>query len=187
MLNAHPHPWVRFGATSLDFALVNLILTALEAAWGAPLVPRLSRLFPDLGPGLVQAAVSSSDSISPILLTSLLEALLLCTLGTTPGKTLMGLTLRRADGGRLTPAQAFGRAGLKFVWGWGLGIALLDAIAQVRSYVRSNNGRSLPWERDFSYTMSPRSTGSRLAAYFIPAAVLLLLIYALGGWPGGGA
>ena len=34
MINATTHPWVRFGATSLDFALINL---CLAAAIGVPM------------------------------------------------------------------------------------------------------------------------------------------------------
>lgn len=152
---------------------------------GAALVPRLSLLLPQFQSRWLQRLANGVDTVIPFLLTAVLEALLLCTLGTTPGKALMGLTLRRADGSKLSPAQALQRGALKFVWGEGLGISLLSAVAQIRSFDCSQSGKPLPWEKDYSYTMTQRSNGARLAAYFIPAAVILGLNLALGGLSGG--
>ena len=187
MLNAIPHPWIRFGATSLDCVLVNLCLTAAEAVYGGPLFPQLSALLQSLPSQWLQRLGSTADTVVSFLLVAVLEAVLLCTLGTTPGKALMGLTLRRADGGKLTPAQSAARAAGKFVYGNGLGIFLISAIAQVRSFTRCQDGEPLRWEADHSYTMAERPKWVRLATYLIAAAVIGIPLFYLRSLAGGGA
>ena len=188
MINATTHPWVRFGATSLDFALVNLCLAAAEAARGGPLFPQLSALLQTVPIGLVQRLASMADTVIPCLLAAAVEAVLLCTVGTTPGKALMGLELRRADGAqKLTPAQSAARAAGKFVYGNGLGIALVSAIAQIRSFNLALEGKPLHWEADHSYQMKERSSGARIAAYLIAAVVIGVPMFWLRSLTGGGA
>ena len=90
------HPWVRLLARLLDGAVYGMLWTVIQLfvlGW-LPATQGEQNLSRVVG----WAAV--------IGLFFLLEPLLLSTWGTTPGKAVFGLKLRRADGGKLTWGQA---------------------------------------------------------------------------------
>ena len=92
-------PWLRLAARAIDVALFFLALSLVAVA---------------INPAL-------PDIIGPtfMLLTIPLEALLLSSWGTTPGKALLGVKVRAADGSKLGFGQAVRRAAA--VWTFGLG------------------------------------------------------------------
>jgi uncharacterized RDD family membrane protein YckC len=91
---------VRFAARLIDLAAFLLVLCAPAAA---------------VNPGLIDAAGGSL-----VLLTLPIEAALLATWGTTPGKALLGVSVRAASGDKLRFGPALRRAAA--VWTFGLAV-----------------------------------------------------------------
>ena len=95
-----PHPWRRFWARYLDLMLMALVWQVLQFQvlhWYMPTLWFRDQL---------QTAVSVGLSWVLLLL---VEPILLCTWGYTPGKWLLGLRVRRLDGRKLAWDQAVER------------------------------------------------------------------------------
>jgi hypothetical protein len=75
-----------------------------------------------------------------------LEAIALGLFGRTPGKALLGLEVRRRDGGRPGLLTGVRRAREVFVRGLGLGIPLVNLIAIVASGARLINKGATSWD-----------------------------------------
>jgi len=93
-----PRPWVRLVARIVDVAVFVFVLGLISVA---------------VNPDLVEAAGNSL-----VLLTIPIEAALLATWGATPGKALLGISVRDAGGGKLSFGAALRRAAA--VWTFGL-------------------------------------------------------------------
>ena len=121
--------------------------------------------------GFLLAWLGAADTVWVMLLTwpaysvfaLLLEPLLLCTLGTTPGKWLMGLRLRyhRYYEGVDKPTfrQALFRTLHVWFQGCGMGIGLFTLIGYVCGYLRANRGDEQPWDYDWEYTADEDVSG----------------------------
>jgi len=96
-------PWTRLVARTIDLAILLVALAAVLAA--------VNPALPDIvGPSLISLSI-------PI------EAALLASWGTTPGKALLGIAVRDAGGGKLRFGQALRRTAA--VWTFGLGTTQL--------------------------------------------------------------
>lgn len=102
------------------------------------------------------------------------EPLLICLLGATPGKALLGMHLSRPDGGRLSYGEAFWRH-LMMLWSaLGLGIPIWSLVQACRTVKRAMNEEPQPWDEDVAYTAAPFRAGRHLAGLALAAAALLL-------------
>ena len=127
------HSWRRFFARSIDTALCGLPVTFLlyvvlrtvpgDSAWMDFLI------------GLVGWGVMF-----------LVEPLLLARYGTTPGKWIMGITLTRPDGERLSYREGLERTVLLFCCGEAFSIPLVNIGFNIWSYHKYTRGRELAWE-----------------------------------------
>ena len=112
------------------------------------------------------------------------EALALSMFGTTPGKALLGLTVRRNDGQRVALGTALQRA-WKVTWrGIALGVPVIAFITSIVAFTRySNTGRS-SWDADAGTDVraQPIESWRWQAAAF--AAFLAFLGMSSGFWPG---
>ena len=127
------HSWRRFFARSMDTALCGLPVTFLlyvvlrtvpgDSAWMDFLI------------GLVGWGVMF-----------LVEPLLLARYGTTPGKWIMGITLTRPDGERLSYREGLERTVLLFCCGEAFSIPLVNIGFNIWSYHKYTRGRELAWE-----------------------------------------
>ena len=134
------HPWRRFFARSLDFGLCRLLLNAVLA---------LGFRF-QAGDGLLWTLLMSYLTWA---VQFVLEPLLLSTWGYTPGKWVLGLTVRNAEGGKLSFSQAAARLAGVFCRGEGYGIPLYNLYRNYKCYRACDAGEPLPWEEEQAYTI----------------------------------
>ena len=162
---AAPYPWRRFFARALDWALAAILWTAFRllalrwdwAGWGAD--------------ALYGYADAASLWLGGWLVLLILEPILLCTWGYTPGKWLLRLRVRRGDGDKLTWRRAQLRTLLVWLRGTGLGIPLLNLLCLAAGFAACRRDRVLPWDRGLEYTARP--AGAARTGAFVLAVLLL--------------
>lgn len=136
-----PHPWRRWLANGLDYALTVLVLEFfLLAVFHCPVT------------GENNPFMAWLKTVRSVIFQGLLEALLLCTIGTTPGKWIFGLRVRQRDGSKLSFSQAAYRAAQRFVYGEGGHILLVDLWRNWVSYKACVNEEVLPWDEGIAYS-----------------------------------
>ncbi len=124
-------PWSRFFAQMLDIYLVRAVLTVLVALAGYRLEQDGTRF---LGFGLML----------PVGL--MVQALLLFTIGTTPGKALLGLRVRRWDGGRAALRTLVRRQGLLWPKGLAIGLPLINLVTLHQGKQRLDGAQLTSWD-----------------------------------------
>ena len=158
---AAPYPWRRFFARALDLSLAGILWSALQY-----LV--LHWYWPEFGlMGFADTLVSAWGAWLFLLV---LEPILLCTWGYTPGKRLLRLKVRREDGSKLDLERAVIRTAWIFLRGFALGVPLLNILCLGTCYDRCIKDQVMPWDQGLRYTVRP--AGKKRAAVY--AAILLL-------------
>jgi uncharacterized RDD family membrane protein YckC len=124
-------PWVRYLARSSDLWISGFV-TGLIAGYAGVMteIPRVV-----LGLTIPFAWL-------------FVEALLLSTWGTTPGKWLFSTWVADATGNRLSYANALSRAFSVWFVGMGLCLPIVTVITLVVSYVKLKNQGITPWDRE---------------------------------------
>lgn len=107
------------------------------------------------------------------------EAAMLPVWGTTPGKALLGVTLRNRNGSKLTFEQALERSFKVAIKGVGLAIPLVSFFTHITAYNRLSNTGITSWDEEgkFKVEHQPVSSGR-----MISFALLLLALFALVVW-----
>lgn len=136
-------PFRRLFARLFDLFLCRVLWTCL-------MVLLVKRGVADLG-----AAESLLNTVGGLLLMFLLEPLLLSVFGTTPGKFLLGLWVRRWNGDRLSYREARMRTGTALIMGCGLDIPLVRLWRLYKSYRACVEEQPLEWEEDSLLTEQP--------------------------------
>ena len=158
---AAPYPWRRFFARALDLSLAGILWSALQY-----LV--LHWYWPEFGlMGFADTLVSAWGAWLFLLV---LEPILLCTWGYTPGKRLLRLKVRREDGSKLDLERAVIRTAWIFLRGFALGVPLLNILCLGTCYDRCIKDQVMPWDQGLRYAVRP--AGKKRAAVY--AAILLL-------------
>lgn len=139
-----PHPWRRRFANDIDFILMAMI-------W--QFVCILVLRMPVAGDGSV--ILRWWNQIVTAVLAGIAEALLLCIIGTTPGKWIFGLRVRQRDGSKLSLSQAVCRVVQRFVYGEGCFIPLVSLWRNWVSYKACMNEEVLPWDEGIAYRCTP--------------------------------
>ncbi|HCL01690.1 MAG TPA: hypothetical protein DHW61_04625 [Lachnoclostridium phytofermentans] len=125
-------PWQRFWARGLDNILFILLVSFLLKK-------------------LLQAEIMEFQSFLIYLLAmfiwTFIEAILLCTWGTTPGKFLFNVTIRNADGEKLGFVSALKRSLLVWIYGIGFGIPVISIIGLISQYKKLTKMKSTTWDR----------------------------------------
>ena len=140
VLTATGHPWRRYFARMADLALYSLFWAAIQyyvLRWWSP-----NGAFYSI---LIQYCVYT--------LMFVLEPLLLCTWGTTPGKYIMGLRPGSAVGSRLTYPEALKRTFLVFGKGMGYGIPIYNLVRMFKCRRITLGNELLAWEESASYRL----------------------------------
>lgn len=159
-------PWRRYFARAFDLSLYQ---TAFRIVF-AVAAPQLYRSYlllslhdtgADIAPGNFLRFVEAlnADTIQDlmrglpsmavaILLMLALEPLWLSKFGTTPGKWILGLSVRRWDGRRMTYQEALVRSSLVAFYGMGLELPIFNLVRLWKSYSASDAGEALPWEEE---------------------------------------
>lgn len=124
-------PWVRFWARSIDLGICTSIFELIWEAIGPPVNTKW-----------VVVSMLYAFLWVPV------EALLLSTWGTTPGKWLMRMTVRDSTGGKLTFSVALSRS--LYVWAWGFGIGFFYAmlVAALFAYLELQSKGRTRWDRE---------------------------------------
>ena len=153
------HPWRRFFARSLDLSLCSLLWMAVCLF--------LFRWHPD---NTWPIRLLNSYVAYGILL--VLEPILLCTWGYTPGKWIFGLAVRNPLGQKLTWGKAVDRTWGVFARGEGYGIPFYRLWRKYKCYCQCKDGEPEAWEEDTSYTI--RDTRVRRCWGFVAARAALI-------------
>ena len=124
--------WTRVGARLVDTILLTTAACILFSLAGGALVSGLGMFFP----------------LVLIASTFLMEAGLLCSFGTTPGKALLGITVRTARGEILSWGAALRRSLLVWLRGLGLGYPLFAVILAVFCYLEVKRRGTIIWDRE---------------------------------------
>ena len=114
-------------------------------------------------------------SFIAILMMLLVEPLFLSTWGTTPGKWLLGLSVRNNTGGKLTYGEGFYRT-VQALWsGAGMFIPIFELFRGYQRYYDCIEGKTLDWEWDSELQLKDQKTW-RIAAMVGGAAALFGLV-----------
>lgn len=154
--------WRRFLAYDLDGTLYGMLWYLLEL-----FLLRMCRS------GILWTVVSW---VAGLLCVLLLESLLLCTVGTTPGKWLLGLELRylTSQGIRKpTFGEAFLRTLGKLAVGCGLMIPPVSWICMFFSFLRAYRWKDQPWDGCYSYVLREHNPGWQKALWALCLAALV--------------
>lgn len=151
------HPWRRYWARTLDSGLIGVWMLAM---------------FPgalDGGAKLFQMQFLALSLAAQILL----EPLLLCSVGGTPGKLLLGIRVTGREGERLTFRRAVGRTFGVLTYGKAFCVPTLREIRGFVCLRKAEDGELLPWEQD------SRLDFKKLSAWRYALAVLTFLAMGL--------
>ena len=161
-------PFRRLLAKTLDLALIRLGMHAVLALGFRVNLMQLAPLWSIL------LAVLTAALLIPA------ESLLICRLGTTPGKWLLGFRLEHVDGRKLTYAEAVARSKEVFFKGLGCCVPVYQLVRYWRSY-HSYLENGLDWDYDVHVTVRETATRHILgyaAAYAALAAVTAAVVLA---------
>ncbi|MBQ4045088.1 MAG: MerR family transcriptional regulator, partial [Lachnospiraceae bacterium] len=120
-----PHPWLRFFARALDFQLVGMVLNLF--------IHGLFRVHPPLN-STVSNLEQMGILVVSVALVWLVEPLLLARFATTPGKWLLGISIRHESGRLLTVSEARERTVLVLQYGCGFQIPVYSTWRKWKSY-----------------------------------------------------
>lgn len=166
-----PGHWRRFFARLLDDMLYGCLIAAFNM-----LVLRINPAREEALDGLVSWLLRC-------LLLFACEPLCLHLFGATPGKWLLGISVRTWENGRLSLGEAFARTSKVFTLGMGAQIPLLTTIMYFLAWRRSLRGEDQPWDADFGrWLLVCRPRGSALTAIGVAAyagATLLVSLLAV--------
>ena len=155
---ALPRPYVRFWARAIDGGLYLATLPLLAAVVGTGFFFYVCFLF------WLAAAVG-------------LEALLLATVGTTPGKAILGVCVSSADGKKLSFAQAWRRSYSLYVRGKGLG-----SLMKWPAYRKLANDARTAWDEagNFLIKYKQLSAGRMFGGVVAPLVATMILFGSAG-------
>jgi tetratricopeptide (TPR) repeat protein/uncharacterized RDD family membrane protein YckC len=85
--------------------------------------------------------------LSATFLWTFIEAVLLCTWGTTPGKWLFNVTIRNEEGKKLGFVPALKRSLLVWIYGMGFGIPVITPFGMINQYRKLTKMKSTMWDR----------------------------------------
>ncbi len=150
VLPTAPLLWKRFLARAFDLTLLSTIMTILRMlvlrwpfAWEWWIVWRYYGWL-----GMPDWVAMWINLLAAFAALAVLEPLLLCTAGTTPGKWLFGLRVRTPEGEKLTYRQGLKRIWSVFARGVGFTIPFYRLWRLWKSYRTAEKGKPLPWESD---------------------------------------
>lgn len=164
-----PQPWPRFWARVVDYFWFSSVLWALlVAVLPSDTMHWLARMF------FLGAPLNSVF----FLFYALVEAWWLSRGGTTPGKALMRVRVRRLDGTLPTYRQALIRSLLVFIKGAALWLMPVSLLTMTWARLRLLQNGSTSWDRDTELRVEHGETD--LTTYVTMVVVLVLISLANG-------
>lgn len=154
-------PWPRYFARAFDTMLVGLGLGALAVMAGGE-------------------ELLGSQFLNGLMVTLSLcfvEAALLASWGTTPGKWLFNIRVSRTNGRLLSFGQALKRAFGVFVYGQGLGIPLISLFTQASAYNKLVKEGTTTWDEGADQVVTHRDLdGGKIVLAILGIFGFLVLI-----------
>lgn len=166
-------PWQRFWARDLDFALASAVVWAV-----------LTLGFRMSVTGTPRWLLQTLNIVLSWGIWLILEPLLLCTWGTTPGKWLLGLELRNKEGRKLGFLQGLRRTWDVLVVGYGLEIPILCWYCMYKGYRECRDNRPMHYDyeaENLYYSRAPDRWGWR-AAVSVALSLALLPVHVWCGF-----
>jgi RDD family len=151
-------PWVRWAARMFDFYLFAFLVGVVLGLIDASAIDKI----PDRVLGIILMAVYV-----------FIEPLMLVSWGTTPGKALLKIRLRRQNEGMLSYSQALSRSFNVWIYGLGLGIPLVSLVTLCQSYQGLTQDGITRWDRQGNFSVSHDIIG--------PVRIAILVLV-LGGF-----
>jgi len=159
--------WLRFFARQIDYALVGGAAGLVAA-----------QVKPDL-----RDSTEVLVGLAAIALFVPLEAVLLATLGATPGKWLLHLRVTDAEGRRLGLAAAMSRSVSVWWRGMAAGLPVVSVATAIVAYQHLRHEGVTTWDRDGGFRVSHGPVGaSRLAGAALVLACALVLAAGIATW-----
>ncbi|HEV2214082.1 MAG TPA: RDD family protein [Terracidiphilus sp.] len=169
------HAWRRYFARGVDTTLVMGVVVFVLLMFSLIVVVIVDRPGFQAYAAWVNGLAKMNrflDTILTIVLWLPIEALLLSTLGTTPGKWIFGIRVRTRAGNLLRYWTALSRAARVFFQGMALSIPFLSLITLFVSYDRLVKTGSTPWDRDLKANVGyAKMTELRLAGCIVAAII----------------
>jgi uncharacterized RDD family membrane protein YckC len=137
--------WARWLARSADGLLITPVVFLLFAGLG--IAVELGRAPAVILEWVEQPILAAVMEITvAFVVFALWEPLFLSNTGTTPGKWIMGVSVRRADGKKLSLPRALGRFVTVWFVGLGAGIPLLSLITMLMARAKLINDGVTGWD-----------------------------------------
>lgn len=152
-------PWVRCWARMIDYLLCGMGLALAALCYYEPLLD-----LPD-----------AQFSLIALVAYLFVEPAMLAAWGTTPGKALLGIRLRCADGSELSYSSAFKRSVDVWFRGGGMGLPIFGLIANINAYFKLKKNGITSWDEAGGFQVSHQ----RIGAWRIFAVALLLVAFVL--------
>jgi TPR repeat protein/uncharacterized RDD family membrane protein YckC len=134
------HPWRRFFARTVDlFFLAIPFYAALVFGLISVLPANADKIVGALGNPIVAAVLA-------YLLWVPVEAALLSNIGTTPAKWVFGISVRKANGQKLTFAEALRRAIFVCIYGDGFGVPFVALFTRAFAYDKLKKTATTKWD-----------------------------------------
>ncbi|MFK5920763.1 MAG: RDD family protein [Verrucomicrobiota bacterium] len=172
------HPLLRFWARLFDLLILNLLVSFV---FGRPPVPKE-------GGNLLEfySMIPKEEQFQLLLIWggsffvwNFVEALLISSFATTPGKMLFNIRVTQKNGKLLSYSQAIGRSLLIWFIGVGFGIFFLQIVAMAFSlFYLLNKGETL-WDRNLQTQVHHRPLGPQKIIFAIGAYLVLFSLQSL--------
>lgn len=153
-------PWIRFWARTID---ISIILLPLGFIWFS--------LFPNIYRLDSKYACGFGYSIINFLIWAFIEALLISKWGYTPGKWILNVKVRDKNSGNLIYNKSFKRILLVLLYGYGLCVPIISAIANIISYRTLVLKGITKWDERMDVVV----THQKIGVYKIILAIFLLI------------
>lgn len=149
-------PWVRYFARGVDYLVFGSFMgVVLAFAYPAAL-----------------ALQSMAFGFLTLIVYLVVEPALLTVFGTTPGKWLLRVRLRRVDGARLGYPEALKRSFWVWVFGQACGVPVLSLFTSIHCYSQLTQHHTTYWDRNGGFVVAHQS----MTAMRIVTAVLLVVV-----------
>jgi uncharacterized RDD family membrane protein YckC len=164
-------PWRRYGARALDIIIGGTFGFLLFGFAFGLMAPTAAESFFSLFEGPFGRIF---DLICTVIMASLINALLMGTIGTTLGKAIFGIRVLNADNSRLNLVVSSAREFKVWVFGFGCGIPLVSLFTMIAAFKKLKDTDSTSWDLNrFAVTYRPSgSTQSLLNAFGIGLIVI---------------
>lgn len=167
-LGGTTHPWRRFFARTVDFALGVVLFFGLAFCVGY--------LFPQNAAGFAKAIENPIIAAVVVYLLSIpFEATFLALAGTTPAKWLFGIRILDSAGAHLSWGSALQRTFLVFIQGEGLGIPLVTLFTRIFAYRRLTKTGTTLWDASVNSIVTHCRWGFFRALFCVIAVIAALM------------